>query len=137
MKSDVSHISGSRPSGGEPCCHLIFGEFSGGQQQHHLYGVFGFKGDADIIQGKKKPSQHPRGPLVAVGERMIAGNAKGVGRCQRTEISFSVSPLVARSGKRRLESRRIAHTDWPAVFGQLPVVDCKGKLDLDPDRLSG
>ena len=46
-----------------------------------------------VVEAKKDDHCVEGGALVAVDERMVAGNAKRIGSCKRSQISFAVGAI--------------------------------------------
>ena len=86
------------------------------------------------VEHEKQLRDDEGGALVAVGEGMIAGNAISVGRGECRDVGIGVIRLVERPRQGGLQSGAIANARWPAMLGQMLVMqgEHNGKVDPDP-----
>lgn len=109
-------------------------KFASGKLKNHLNSVFGRIGNLEIIQCEEQPSKDPGGPLVAVREGMITRQTIGIGGSEFAQIRLAIGPLIAGARQCRFQCICVTQTDGAAMLGQLPIMDGKRHLGLDPDR---
>ena len=109
-------------------------KFASGKLKNHLNSVFGRIGNLEIIQCEEQPDEDPGGPLVAIREGMIARQTKGIGGSEFAQIRFTIGLLIAGASQCRFQCICVTQTDGAAMLGQLPIMDGKRHLGLDPDR---
>ena len=86
------------------------------------------------IKAQELACQYPGSALVAVHERMIAHDPKGMGGSEGAQVVGAIAPLVERSPERRIQRSRIADPDRPAMFGQLAIVNREDNVVANPAR---
>src|SRR6266849_8399477 len=93
----------------DPTGKALLAHFAGSEGQHDGGGGLGRRREINAIEPKKNDQRCERGPLIAIDERMILGNAEGIGSGKRSEIGFAVSEFVDRPRQGGFEKPRIAH----------------------------
>lgn len=120
----------------KPVSKLFLAEFACGKGEDGADGIFRLKVNSHTVERQEQTREHPGCSFVAIGKRMIAGDAKGECSRQRARIIFAIGPLVNRAGQRRFERTIIAQASNPAMLGQLPIMNRKGNFRLQPYRLN-
>ena len=88
--------------------------------------------DAMAVKTQKKLCRHETGALVAVDERVVAHQAKGVGSRQVGHIRFAVIRQLPGARQRGVKQALITQTSSAAVLGQLLLVHRNQYLARQP-----
>ncbi len=112
----------------EPVCHLVLAQFSGGERENGADGIFRLKNNLHAVERQEKAREHPSRALVAIGKRMVAGDAKGKRRRERARIILAIGPLVDWPRQRRFQRTEISHASNAAMLCQLAIMDSKGNF---------
>src|SRR5690606_31642579 len=105
------------------------------RERKHLYVLFLVAGaELHAIEGQEHPIADVRRALVAVHERMIAGEAESEAGGQVREVRRRVAIRVQllRAGKGRFEHSLVADAASAAMLRQLPLMDGKRERTRDP-----
>lgn len=127
-------LAGLRSSFSQPIRDGDFIKVTSGKLEDHSNSLFGSIDNLNAVQSKKQPCENPSGPLVAICEGMIARYAIGIGSSELAQVCLAIGPLIARAGQCRFQPIHIAHANGAAMLSQLPIMDGKRQLSLDPDR---
>ena len=118
----------------QPVGQFVFAQFARGERLDQFDRLAFGEFQHLSIDAQELAREYPGRALVAVHERMIARDSKGMGGSKRAQVVGAMAPLVDRSPKRRIQRSRVADSDRPAMFGQLAIVDREDNVVANPAR---
>src|SRR5688572_25150171 len=98
---------------------------------HGRIGLFRF--ESQTVQFKKQHANGKTHPLIAVHERMVLHQAKGIARREREYRRLLVGEEAPRPGERRLQQSTIPKTCRTTVKRQQLLVECQDGFVQHPD----
>ena len=118
----------------EPGGKTFLRHLAGGEAEGHQHGL-GFGGNQSLIvfMQEERRSDKCRA-LVAIDKRVIADDAKGIGRSKNTEFLLTIGMQIAWSGKSRFQKPVITNAARPTMAGKLGVMDCDDDPVFQPSR---
>jgi len=121
----------------KPVGQLVLGQLACGESldQDDQLGVR--CSEEEAVEREKGFRDDRRGALVAVDERVVAGEAEGVGGGEGRGVRLLVQREVARAGHRAFERSGIADSLPSAMLGELLGVRSERHFGGHPDPARG
>lgn len=116
----------------EPVSEVGLRDFACGQCQEgdHKLGVGGMERMA--VDRQEGFADDCCGPLIAVGEGMIARDTEGIGGGKCGDVRFPIADKLERPGYRAFEQSHVPHTDTAAMLGNLLGMDGSRGIGANP-----
>lgn len=121
----------TRPGG-----EIGLGDVTCGNAEHGQYAADIVSNEFKPIANQKKFNGYERGTFVAIDERMVAGDAKPVGRRKIAGVWIFIVRKIFRSRNGGRKSVGVTDTRQSTVFGQLLGMHCQQNRLLDPNPCS-
>jgi hypothetical protein len=105
---------------------------AGGKVTYHYDGIRFGSCKFEIVDRQEGDDTEQRRTLVAIDERMVSRDSKGISSSERLQIATFISPTIPRATKRRIQRAYVTNTFGPAELAQLLVVNRYYKVDGQP-----